>query len=165
MQSTPTIEEAIHTTQIKEPKQAEQLVLGPRKITFPLERKQSLVGLLTIRLFLRLGGSAAPAEVRRQVLHLHLHHVLPHPDVGDVPAGAVHPGGDGRHAERPRRSTLVGGALLREEEAGRGDGRVQPGGRPCLFLPCEVHHLAPADVNSCVDALLIVYRGLISGDI
>lgn len=37
--------------------------------------------------------------MRRQVLHLHLDDVLPHPDVGDVPAGAVHPGGDGGHAE------------------------------------------------------------------
>jgi hypothetical protein len=164
--------EAIHTTQHKSKNPSK--LLGPTKITFPLERKQSLVAgllIIIIRLLLLLGGGgsaaggAAPAEVRRQVLHLHLDHVLPHPDVGDVPAGAVDPGGDGRHAERPRRSTLVLGALLREEEAGRGDGRVQPGGRPCLFLPCEVHHLAPADVNSCVDALLIVYRGLISGDI
>jgi hypothetical protein len=276
--------EAIHTTQHKSKNPSK--LLGPTKITFPLERKQSLVAgllIIIIRLLLLLGGGgsaaggAAPAEVRRQVLHLHLDHVLPHPDVGDVPAGAVDPGGDGRHAERPRRDepegrgeergeghadggrglaapadaaagggeeeeggpaverevlavvleqvvvaevvpqqvhraahggagrvgarggaraaaqpgeerrgrdavlealrraaaqeavqagehhaalrqleaavregrALVGGALLREEEAGRRDGRVQPGCRPCLLLPCEVHHLAPADVNSC----------------
>uniref|UniRef100_A0A804LUK6 Uncharacterized protein n=1 Tax=Zea mays TaxID=4577 RepID=A0A804LUK6_MAIZE len=77
-------------------------------LPFPLQRKQALLGLgrlllLVVErrcLLLLLGTAAAAAEVRREVLRLHLHHVLAHPDVGDVPAGAVHAGGDGGHAER-----------------------------------------------------------------